>query len=291
MSLGVVMLRAVMLLRLLVVAAVVALSLSACAPSGYVLDGFRLHPSDECARPETIKKIVTFLNTKIGKPDGPTAQVTSASGFTRITNRETTGSTLTCHGILQTTAGMSGPGAVRLMVLGGAGDYTAKDASWETDADHDRKEAAIRATLQAGARRAPVSVASSPARTNTGEPHNYITSDAVEGAALYLYKAHRSTASDLAASLDGLVVIVYRGCNVSESGICLARGTISSKLNPIGSSNTTTIMFNMENDIIGYNVATSDGREVAHATVHAETGSVLQQIREDALAGKLIVTP
>src|SRR5260370_33082545 len=288
MSLGVVMLRAVMLRRLLVVAA--ALLLSACAPSGYVLDGFRIHPIDEWVRPETIKNIVTFLNAKIGKPDGPTAQVTSASGFTRIINRETTDSTLTYHGILHTTAGMIGPGAVRLMVPGAAGDYSAKDASWETDADHDRKEAAIRATLQAGARRAPASAASSPAPTNSGEPHNYITSDAEGGAALYLYKAHRSTASDLAASLDGLVVIVYRGCSVSESGICLARGTISSKLNLLGSSNTTTIMFNMENDIIGYNVMASDGREVAHAAVHAETGSVLQQIREDALAGKLIVT-
>jgi hypothetical protein len=139
---------------LLVGAAAAAVSLSACAPSGYRYgswtDGpaaaFTLSPNDDCRRREIEQSIVNFLNGKVGQPGGPPALVLSATGFVTIPNEVIHGPTLTCRGILQTTGGPIGPGAVQLRLTdnGTANVFTALDAAWETDADRAQKEAAAR---------------------------------------------------------------------------------------------------------------------------------------------------
>jgi hypothetical protein len=127
--------------RRLLIAAAVALSLSACAPSGYHYgsrtDGpaaaFTLSPNDHCRRPEIEQSIVNFLNGKVGQPGGPLARVVSATGFVTIPNEVIHGPTLTCHGILQTTGGPIGPGAVQLRLTDNstANAFTAIEAAWE----------------------------------------------------------------------------------------------------------------------------------------------------------------
>jgi hypothetical protein len=132
----------------------IALALGACAQSGQSYgswsDGpaaaFTLSSNDDCRRSATERSLVNALNGKIGSPGGPSAPVTSASGLATIENGAIDGPTLTCRGTMQTTAGTIGPGIVRLRL---ADDSTAKtilvkDASWETDADHDRREAGMR---------------------------------------------------------------------------------------------------------------------------------------------------
>ncbi len=127
------------------------------APPGYIYDtgSFVPHAKDPCVRPETIQSIIDFLNAKVGKPDGPLARIISASGFTTIQNESIHGPTLTCHGILETTEGRSDPGAVKLLLTDDSrGDvFTAKDATWESDSDRDRKKATF-LTRQAAAMQA-----------------------------------------------------------------------------------------------------------------------------------------
>jgi hypothetical protein len=151
---------------LLIVVAAAALSLSACAPSGYhhngsLLDGpaaaFTASPNDDCKRTDVMQGIVTVLNGKIGKPDGPPAQVISASPFTAAVEASVPGTTsgwmggvLSCRGILQTAAGPIGPGIVQVRGdttpnnNGTIAAFSVLDAKWETDADRDRREALAR---------------------------------------------------------------------------------------------------------------------------------------------------
>jgi hypothetical protein len=132
-----------------------ALWLSACAPAGNhygsfdladLKDGLTVHPDDDCQRTDVMQGIIAALNTKIEKPDGPSARVTAASGLQQDvdysalnSNPKTNGKTV-CRGTLLTAAGPIGPGRVILDVDRTLDPYaktkaaTVRNAIWETDA-------------------------------------------------------------------------------------------------------------------------------------------------------------
>jgi hypothetical protein len=134
-----------MTMRLLfVLLAGVALLCEGCAPPGYMYDTGSLvpHPSDECQRPETVQAIANLLNSKVGLPNGPPSPVIRTKLQT-TENGLIHAPTLTCYGLLQTAAGVIGPGRVALIY-----NYDTpplpRDAEWETDEDKHRADVAFR---------------------------------------------------------------------------------------------------------------------------------------------------
>lgn len=127
------------------------LALSACAPSGYRYgkwsDGptaaFTLTPTDDCQRPEAQRGLISALNGRASQSGGPSDSITSAEGLTTIPNGAIDGPTLTCRGTLQTAGGPIGPGVVVLKLAdnGSRSAIVVKDATWEADADRERREA------------------------------------------------------------------------------------------------------------------------------------------------------
>ena len=126
------------------------------------------------------------------------------------------------------------------------------------------------------------------ASANGTEQHNYKTMTEEAGVATYAYTASNLTGSDLAAGLIGTVIVRFRGCSVEDT--CAAVASLAS------SRNTTTILFSrqngvigllLNNDAVGYVVKGPDGAQLAYAVVPTEAGSVLLQIKQDALGGKL----
>lgn len=127
------------------------------------------------------------------------------------------------------------------------------------------------------------------ASANGTEYHNYKTmTEEGGGVATYAYTASILTGSDLAAGLIGTVIVRFRGCSVEDT--CAAVASLAS------SRNTTTILFSrqngvigllLNNDAVGYVVKGPDGAQLAYAVVPTEAGSVLLQIKQDALGGKL----
>lgn len=120
------------------------------------------------------------------------------------------------------------------------------------------------------------------------EQHNYKTVRALAGTIFYTYEASKVTASDLAAGLTGTVIVQFRGCK--------AENTCAAVANAASSSNTTVVLFSRKNgvfgfflavDAVGYVVKGPGGEQVEYAVVPTEVGSVLLQIKQDALGGKL----
>jgi hypothetical protein len=123
------------------------------------------------------------------------------------------------------------------------------------------------------------------------EQHNYKTVRVLAGTSFYTYEASKVTASDLSAGLTGTVIVQFRGCKAEN--ICAAVANAAS------SSNKTIVLFSRKNgvigfflaaDAVGYVVKGPGGGQVAYAVVPTEVGSVLLQIKQDALGGKLRVS-
>jgi hypothetical protein len=115
------------------------------APGGYYYEAgsFTPIPKDTCQRTDVMQGIVRLLSQKIGKSNGPPAQVVSAYGLTGEWDR----GVLNCRGILQTAAGPNGPGIVQVTGditptnYGNIAAFNVRDAKWETDADLARRMA------------------------------------------------------------------------------------------------------------------------------------------------------
>ena len=123
------------------------------------------------------------------------------------------------------------------------------------------------------------------------EQHNYKTVRALAGTVFYTYEASTVTASDLAAGLTGTVIVLFRGCK--------AESTCAAVANAASSSNTTVVLFSRKNGVIGFFLATDAvgyvvkgprGEQLAYAVVPTEAGSILLQIKQDALGDKLRVS-
>jgi hypothetical protein len=118
--------------------------------------------------------------------------------------------------------------------------------------------------------------------------HNYKAMTEEAGGAAYTYTASKWTASDLAAGLTGTVIVKFRGCNTEDT--CAAIASL------VSSPNTTIVLFSRKNgviglflstDAVGYVVKGPTGEQRASAVVPTEAGSVLLQIKQDALGFKL----
>jgi hypothetical protein len=155
--------------RFSVFAAVAALSLSACGPSGFhpdgtLLDGpaaaFSVSPNDVCKRTDVMQGSLAVLNGKIGQTDGPPAQVMTTSEFAAAVDPSEPAAqpgwnsgVLFCRGFLQTATGPIGPGILQIRGNttsnnnGTIAAFSVLDAKWETDADHNRREAKIAAVV------------------------------------------------------------------------------------------------------------------------------------------------
>jgi hypothetical protein len=104
----------------------------------------------------------------------------------------------------------------------------------------------------------------------------------------YTYEAPGSTVSDLAAGLTNIVIVQFLGCNAEDT--CTAIAHVAS------SPNTTIVFFGRKRSAIGlflkdggigYLVKGPKGEMLTMAVVPTEEGSVLLQIKRDALKGAL----
>jgi hypothetical protein len=113
-----------------------------------------------------------------------------------------------------------------------------------------------------------------------GTFHHYAETEMVDGNTFYFYAPLRITNTDNQAQLVGpTVAVLFNGCHTD---VCAA-----SAIAP-ASPNQTIITFSRNSDAIGWRVtAKSDGAVIADSMARAEPGSILEQIREDALAGQL----
>ena len=117
---------------------------------GSWLDGpvaaFTPQPNDACQRAEVQRGIASALNARVGQAGGPSAPVTSAEGLATVPNGVIDGPTLTCRGTMRTTGGMIGPGEVVVRLAGNSSPNVilVQDATWESDADRERREAVER---------------------------------------------------------------------------------------------------------------------------------------------------
>jgi hypothetical protein len=122
------------------------------------------------------------------------------------------------------------------------------------------------------------------------EQHNYKTMREIAGAVFYTYEASKVTASDLAAGLTGTVTVQFRGCNVENN--CAAIASTASSINTtvvLLSLKNGVIGFFLDTDAVGYVVKGPAGEQLAYAVVPTEVESMLLQIKQDALGGKLRV--
>jgi hypothetical protein len=123
------------------------------------------------------------------------------------------------------------------------------------------------------------------------EQHNYKKVTQREAEFSYTYEASGRTVSDLAAGFTNTVVVQFHGCNAEDT--CTALAYVAS------SPNTTIVFFGrkkstigyfLEDGGIGYWVKGPKGETLTAAVVPTEEGSVLLQIKRDALSGTLRVS-
>jgi hypothetical protein len=123
------------------------------------------------------------------------------------------------------------------------------------------------------------------------EQHNYKKVTQLAAEFSYTYEASERTVSDSAAGFTNTVVVQFHGCDAEDT--CTAIAHVAS------SPNTTIVFFGRKRSAIGfflkdggigYWVKGPKGETLTAAVVPTEEGSVLLQIKRDALGGALRVS-